>query len=154
MIDTAAFLDCLAPDSRANQVFSPKRPYSALARSNRVNHALLLAAAFSVRSPKDLQKYTIFGDRLFNNSCPQAHAFEIPLPQLLRRYFQEACNEINLQRSHPDITGTRPGAASATPQTLKMQTANIPRGSIFLSHSPRDSLRRDNFMLEEPLFAP
>jgi len=127
VIDTAAFLDRLVPGIRANQIFRPKRPDSALARPNRVNQAFLVAAAF-------LQKYAISCTRLLNNGCPQPHALKVPLSYLPRRNFQQIRDEPYFRLSHPDISLTGPGAAPATLLTLKMQTTTIPRDFLTFRH--------------------
>jgi hypothetical protein len=72
-IDTAASLSRFVPDIGVSQIIRPKRPRSALARPNRVNHTSFLAVYY-------LQKYTIFSVWLLNNRCPQPSTPEIPLP--------------------------------------------------------------------------
>ncbi len=133
-IDTAAFLGCLVPGGWAFQIVLPKRPHSALAWTDRVNHTSFLAIAL-------LQKYAIFSAWLFNNRCPKPDTLEILLAHLPGFNLQEISDEFNLRRSYPDITFIRPGAASAALHTLKMQTTNIPRN---FSLSFRHRLRRIN----------
>ena len=84
-----------------------------------VNRTSFLAGAV-------LQKYAIFSARPFNDRCPQADTLEILLAHLLRFNLQEISDEFNLRRSYPDITFAWPGAASAAPLTLKMQTGDVP----------------------------
>jgi hypothetical protein len=126
-INAAAFLTGLVPCIGAGQIPCPKRPASALARPNRINHTPLLAIDFP-------QKNTILGARVFDNRRPQTVAFQEFSPQLPCRHLQKICDYPNLRPGDPYIPLTRPGAASPALHTFKMQPASIPASLFSVCH--------------------
>jgi hypothetical protein len=119
-VDTAAFLSDFVPGIWADKVARPKRPASALARPNSVNHTRFPAAGF-------LKEYTIFGCRVFDNRCPKTDALQELTPQLLWCHLKKIRDYLNLRPGDPYIPFAWPGAASPALHALKMQPGNIPQ---------------------------
>ena len=71
---------------------------------------------------------------MFDNRCSQADTPEILSAQLIFCYFQKIRYELNLRLRNPDITFSRPGAATPALYASKMQTTDIPSNFLLIRH--------------------
>lgn len=124
-IDSQALLSCSIPGFRVGQIVWPKRPGPALCWPDRIYGASSIVAGF-------LQKYAIFCDWLFDNCVSKSDALEKILSQALCRYFKKFSDELYFRIGDPDVSFSRPGAASAALSTFEVHTTNIPWGFVFI----------------------